>query len=90
MSSRTKSSQSGGAAKLSAAASPSAIAASPSPAAPASASASVTPSATSATLQVFWDLAKEDAGERAAACQLLLSETIHKQIIHFGQSEIFN
>ena len=84
MSSRSKSSSksAAGAApspKLSAAASPSAIAAEPSPAAPAASSSSASASASSATLQVFWDLAKEEAGERAAACQLLLSSLAAEQ-----------
>ena len=56
---------------LSSTAGSAAAAAAPSPAAAASAS--------SATLQVFWDLAKEDAADRAAACQVLLQSLSNEQ-----------
>jgi DNA polymerase phi len=68
--------------KLGAAASPSTIAAAaPSAAQPASASpssASRSP-ANAATLQVFWDLASDDAATRASACQLLIQSLASEQ-----------
>jgi len=64
--------------KGSSAASAQAQAAAAQPAAPAAAS-SAAASASAATLQVFWDLAKEDASVRAQACQVLVQSLAAEQ-----------